>query len=345
MVQVLCQKELKQWFFSQRRHLPWRNDPSPYEVWVSEIMLQQTQVSVVIPYFNRWMARFPTISALAHAQVEEVIKMWEGLGYYSRARNLHEGAKYLLEKHQGKLPSNGANLEKVKGIGPYTKGAILSFAFKQKAAAIDGNVERILSRFYSLKEDVKLASTRKKMTSLLENFLPDNESWIVMEALIELGALICQKKPQCNICPLKSHCIANKQGNQEELPIKSKGPAIQKLFRWVALIQYKDEILLRKGKKGQVMADLYEFPYLESNEQDYTSNLTSKLDFALKLIYHKPLGATHHSFTRYKAHLSSHLLSTPQRKKIPEHHWVPISRISKLPFSSGHRRLLKYFIS
>ncbi|NRA90187.1 MAG: A/G-specific adenine glycosylase, partial [Simkaniaceae bacterium] len=138
---------IRKWFFKNRRNLPWRENPSPYEVWVSEIMLQQTQVSVVVPYFERWMNIFPTIEKLAGAPLEKVIKAWEGLGYYSRARNLHEGAKYLMEENGGELPSSAAELEKVKGIGPYTVGAILSFAYKQKRAAVDGNVLRVLARY------------------------------------------------------------------------------------------------------------------------------------------------------------------------------------------------------
>lgn len=140
--------KLKHWFEENKRNFPWRGKPSPYAVWVSEVMLQQTQASVVVPYFERWIVRFPSIEVLASASIEEVIKLWEGLGYYSRARSLHEGAKFLVEHHNGTLPSDPIALAKVKGLGPYTIGAILSFAFHQKAAAIDGNVTRVMSRFF-----------------------------------------------------------------------------------------------------------------------------------------------------------------------------------------------------
>src|SRR3990167_4180187 len=152
-MQPFDHESLKRWFFINRRILPWRENPSPYEVWVSEVMLQQTRVSVVIPYFNRWMKHFPTISDLAKASIEAIIKVWEGLGYYSRARNLHEGAKYLLQFHAGELPDSPEHLKKVRGLGPYTIGAIRSFAFKQKAAAIDGNVLRVIARYFSIMEE------------------------------------------------------------------------------------------------------------------------------------------------------------------------------------------------
>ena len=179
---------LKKWFLIEQRDLPWRKINDPYAIWISEIMLQQTQVAVVIPYYLKWMQRFPTIQALAEAESDEVIKMWEGLGYYSRARNLHAGARYLIEFFGGILPNNESDLAKIKGLGPYTIGALLSFAFHQKKAAVDGNVMRVMARCYELDDDIAKSKTQKKIRHLVEEILPEDESWIVNEALIELGA-------------------------------------------------------------------------------------------------------------------------------------------------------------
>lgn len=213
---------LKRWFQSTKRDLPWRCSPSPYVVWIAEIMLQQTQVSVVEPYFLRWMQQFPSIATLARATREEVIKAWEGLGYYSRARHIHAAAQYLMEKHEGKLPSRREDLEKVKGLGPYTVGAILSFAFHQKAAAVDGNVIRVLSRYFCVEDDVGKSGTKKQIWELAEKLLPDHEPWVVVEGLIELGATVCLKRPKCAECPINKSCLGFREGKQFSLPKKEK---------------------------------------------------------------------------------------------------------------------------
>ena len=309
-------ESLRTWFLNNRRDLPWRNDPTPYQVWVSEIMLQQTQVSVVIPYYNRWLETFPTIQTLASAPESQVIKLWEGLGYYSRARNLHKGAQYIVEHHQGKLPSDPQELLKIPGIGPYTQGAILSFAFHQKAPAIDGNVKRVLSR-YQLSPEITHVD------------LPDHRPWEVMEGLIELGALVCTKQPTCDQCPLYSTCKARSQGRQLDFPPKKKRPKTTHLQRKVQVILADDHLLVRKIPPGQVMAGLYEFPY-------------DPLSLNLEKV--KELPEVTHTFTRYKAKLTPTLYRA-ERKKLPSHCWVSLQEIKTLPFSSGHKKVLCHALS
>ena len=192
---------VQHWFLQSQRSFPWREDRSPYSVWISEVMLQQTQARVVIDYYQRWMKKFPDIEHLARAPLEEVIKQWEGLGYYVRARNLHKAAQYLVEHHQGIFPSSRELLEKIPGIGPYTVGAILSFAFHQKAAAVDGNVIRVLTRLFAMQEEVQTQSSKKWLWKCAENLLPEKEPWILVEGLIELGATVCTLKPKCSQCP------------------------------------------------------------------------------------------------------------------------------------------------
>ncbi len=257
-------QQLNDWFLEHQRELPWRENKTPYRVWISEVMLQQTQVAVVIPYFNSWMQKFPTLAALAEASLEEVIKAWEGLGYYSRARNLHKAAQMVMKEFQGELPKTAEELDRLPGFGPYTIGAVLSFAFQKRAPAVDGNVVRVLSRFFASDKD---CSQRQHYEELTLSVLTEKEPWVTMEGLIELGAKVCQRTPKCSECPLLEECQAYRQGKTEDFPIKRKRPATICLERQVAIIRCNDEILVRQEKEGKVMAGLYEFPYALLNEK------------------------------------------------------------------------------
>lgn len=306
-------------------------------------MLQQTQVAVVIPYFEKWMATFPTIEALAKAPVESVLKCWEGLGYYSRARNLHQAASQILDHYAGELPSSQEALENIKGIGAYTQGAIRSFAFKQKAAAVDGNVLRVLSRFLALEEPIDQPKVKKKLEAYAASILPESEPWLISEGLIELGATVCSKKAHCTACPLRKECLAYRHGKVQLLPIKAKRTETIFLKRAVAVVVCDGRYLLQKGSQGKVMADLYEFPYLE---MDATGNEELMRQFeqalGLRLTYIKPLKTEEHSFTRYKVQLFPHLMEAQQGQSPL---WIEKEKLGELPFSSGHRRILTGLLS
>ena len=336
---------LKRWFSQHKRRLPWRENCSPYAVWISEVMLQQTQVAVVIPYFKKWISLFPTVQALARASKEEVIKAWEGLGYYSRARHLHEGARYLTQVHKGEVPEDESSLRRVKGIGPYTVGAIRSFAFKKKAVAIDANVLRVVSRLFALEDPIQSQKMRKKVTQILTPLLPDDEPWAIMEGLIELGALVCQKKPRCRDCPLISNCLSYQTGKTHHIPKLGKKVPVTVLHRLVCIIRTSHYLLLKRGRKGNVMADLFEFPYLEASEPiDDITTWSDRVEreFPLALSHQGSLPTLSHSFTRYKAFLYPHIFLTPHLLNIPLHQWVPIDEIDEKPFSSGHKRVLTH---
>lgn len=335
---------LRRWFLETQRDMPWRGSPTPYQVWVSEIMLQQTQVKVVIPYFERWMERFPNIQTLAEASIEEVIKLWEGLGYYSRARNLHLGAQQVLQEFGGKLPNNAEDLAKIKGIGPYTVGAILSFAFHQKAAAVDGNVQRVLARLFRITDDFSKGATLKKIWGIAEDILPEQEPWIINEALIELGATVCTRAPQCQKCPLRSSCQSYAHGDAAEIPFKSKKVTIENLYRAVAVIVCEGKLLLRKGDKGAIMSDLHEFPYFPCDPQpEMPQALVSNVPF--KLSHVETLPTVIHGFTRYQATLFPAHFTAKNCFPYPNHIWVPIDQIHTLAFSSGHRKILQHFMN
>lgn len=334
---------LKEWFVAHRRVLPWRESHTPYRVWISEVMLQQTQVAVVIPYFERWMQAFPTIQVLAHASLEQVIKCWEGLGYYSRARNLHLAAKKIVEHYGGELPADSDALTEIPGIGPYTRGAILSFAFQQKAAAVDGNVLRVLSRFLACQEEIDLPHVKKRLSTYAEEMLPNEEPWLVSEGLIELGALVCGKKTKCEHCPLQRDCGAYRHHLQDVLPKKRARRSIIELIRQVAVIHCEGRYAVHKGERGKLMADLYEFPYLElalkGGEGASALTLQFESAFGVQLNYQKPLPVQQHSFTRYRASLFPHLLEA--LCPTSDYLWKTMEEIVLLPFSSGHKRILE----
>ncbi len=332
------QQKVRGWFRKAKRSLPWRESPTPYRVWISEVMLQQTQVAFVLPYYRRWLERLPTIKALADAPLDEVIKLWEGLGYYSRARNLHAGAQQVLADYGGELPADAASLSKIKGLGSYTVGAILSFAFRQKAAAVDGNVIRVLTRFFAIGEDVSKPKVVEGLREVTLAILPDEQPWEVMEGLIELGATICRRKPDCLACPIREDCRGYEEGRPELYPYKSKKQAITLLERSVAVVEAEGHLLLRRGEEGRVMADLYEFPYLPKGEGVFEE----LLGLSLKRL--RGLPEVRHTFTRYRARLYPEVFEGA-RQSVDGYEWIPLSVVGKLPFSSGHKKVLGHYTS
>lgn len=337
-------KRLKNWFLNERRDLPWRNNPNPYEIWVSEVMLQQTQVAVVIPYFERWMHRFPTVQSLANARLDEVIKLWEGLGYYSRARCLHEGAKFVVQHYQGQLPAEEEALKKIKGLGPYTIAAILSFAFHKRAAAVDGNVIRVLSRFFQIEEDITKNKTINHLREIALQILPDEESWIQNEGLIELGATLCKKKPNCLECPLRSDCKSYATGSVDRLPFKSTKFKTEYLYRSVPVIICDHKILIKRGQKGKIMSDLHEFPFFETNKNGWTAKklaeeVTQQLSLKIDLI--DQLEVVKHSFTKYQVRLNPILFKCNNLNAVEGYMWLSYEVLKQLAFSSGHRRIFE----
>lgn len=225
------QRDLVDWYKMNQRDLPWRADQDPYKVWVSEIMLQQTRVDTVIPYFNRFLGLFPTLEALAEADEEKVLKAWEGLGYYSRVRNLQTAVKEVAEQYGGRVPDTPEDISKLKGVGPYTAGAILSIAYGVPEPAVDGNVMRVLSRILLIEEDIGKAKSRTLFEKAVRELISKEDPSSFNQALMELGALICTpKSPACLICPVHEHCRAFEQGRQRELPVKEKK---QKFVMWI----------------------------------------------------------------------------------------------------------------
>ncbi len=261
------QHHLLTWYQHNKRDLPWRRDKNPYHIWVSEIMLQQTKVDTVIPYYQNFINHFPSPNQLSSAPEEKVLKAWEGLGYYSRARNLHKGVQEVQEKYHGKVPDERDKIMKIAGIGPYTAGAILSIAYNKRVPAVDGNVMRVISRIFNLFDDIAKAKTRVKIERIVEKLIPKDKPGDFNQALMELGALIClPKSPQCLLCPVLELCEGRIEGNQEKLPIKAKKKAPKTIHRISLLIEIKDEIVLVKRPSEGLLANMWELPSLESSK-------------------------------------------------------------------------------
>ena len=249
------------WYQKQEKILPWKQDKEPYHIWVSEIMLQQTRIEAVKKYYTKFMKELPTIHDLAIVPEEKLLKLWEGLGYYSRARNLKKAAIQIEQEYNGKIPTSYTELLKLSGIGEYTAGAITSISYKEKVPAVDGNVLRVVSRVIASKEDVLLPETKRKITKKLLEIMPD-EPGDFNEGLMELGEKICLPNtvPLCETCPIQKFCIANKENLTNEIPVRVKKQKRKIENKTVFILKYKNEIAIRKREKIGILANLYEFP-------------------------------------------------------------------------------------
>ena len=249
------------WYQKQEKLLPWKQDKEPYHIWVSEIMLQQTRIEAVKKYYTRFMKELPTIQDLAVVPEEKLLKLWEGLGYYSRAKNLKKAAIQIQENNHGKMPTSYVELLKLPGIGEYTAGAIASISYNEKVPAVDGNVLRVVSRVLASKEDVLLPETKKKITNKLLEIMPD-EAGDFNEGLMELGEKVCLPNtvPLCATCPIQEFCMANKENLTNEIPVRAKKQKRKIENKTVFILKYKNEIAIRKREKTGILANLYEFP-------------------------------------------------------------------------------------
>lgn len=254
-----------------RRDLPWRRTGDPYAIWVSEIMLQQTRVQTVIPYFERWLERFPTVSALAEAPLDQVLAAWSGLGYYSRARNLHRGAREVVARYDGALPGRAAELRNLPGVGRYTAGAIASIAFGEPAPLVDGNVARVLARVYAVDDDVKSTAGQKALWALAERLVPETAPGDFNQGLMELGATVCTPtSPQCLVCPLAALCRARAQGRTAELPVmprRKRAGELPRLDLIAAWVERRGRLLLARRRADGLYGGLWELPSAPTPKQ------------------------------------------------------------------------------
>lgn len=251
------------WFQAYGRDLPWRHSPTPYQVWVSEIMLQQTQVVTVIPYYQRWMERFPNVYSLAEANIDDVLTLWAGLGYYRRARYLHEGARVIVKDYDGKFPQTPDKLHKIPGIGPYTAGAIASFAFGQNVPAVDGNAERVLSRYFGIFGDLTRGEAKKRLHETATTLAKLGNAPSINQAIMDLGASCCARTAQCATCPVHANCYALTHGMTDALPQKKQATDKYDEYRVALKLTLPDQkLLLARRKPHILLGGLWEYPMI-----------------------------------------------------------------------------------
>lgn len=345
------QSDLIEWFASEQRDLPWRKDRDPYKVWVSEIMLQQTRVDTVIPYFNRFLEYFPTIEALANADAEKVLKAWEGLGYYSRVRNLQSAVREVHEKYSGKVPDSPEGISALKGVGPYTAGAILSIAYGKPEPAVDGNVMRVLSRILLIWDDIAKPSSRKIFEEAVRSLISHENPSFFNQALMELGALICTPTtPSCLLCPVREHCQAFHEGVQNELPVKSKKKKQRNVQLAAGIFtDEKGRILIRKRPGSGLLANLWEFPTVELNLdfQRQRNQLAEHFEetYGINPVIDKTVGQIDHVFSHliwniqvFSASFSGEVIETPQLKLVSE------KEIKEYAFPVPYQKMLRQYL-
>jgi len=260
-------QRLLEWYVPEDRPLPWKNESDPYRIWLSEIILQQTRVKQGIPYYERFIKAYPTVCDLARAPEDEVMKHWEGLGYYSRARNMMVAARTICHNYQGNFPNTYEDIRALKGVGDYTAAAIASFAFNLPHAVLDGNVYRVLARFFGIDQPTNTTQAKKLFTELAHQLLASNQADRYNQAIMDFGATLCTpKKPDCASCPLQTHCVAYQTSRVDQLPQrKPKAPRRIRYFHFL-LFNYDNQIIIRRREKKDVWQKLYEFPLLETTQ-------------------------------------------------------------------------------
>lgn len=336
--------KLLRWYDENARSLPWRSAPTPYKVWVSEIMLQQTQVETVIPYFQRFIQRFPDLPSLAMAEESEVLQVWEGLGYYSRARNLHKAARLIVADYAGQIPADVAALKSLPGIGAYTAGAIASIAFGDPEPALDANIRRVTIRLLDLHEPPR-SKTDAKLWEFARQILPTSRIGDYNQALMDLGSAVCTPtNPQCQPCPLKSDCLAFQHGTQSELPVRKLKVKVPHKLVVAAVITRGSEVLLARRPADGMLGNLWEYPggSVPENTSDLSGGLLALLEarFGLSVEVKSQLGVFKHAYTHFRITLHAFTCQLPDANKIllpPGFAWVKIAELSEFPMGKVAR--------
>jgi A/G-specific adenine glycosylase len=360
-IQRMIRRRILKWYGRRRRDLPWRRSCDPYRVWISEIMLQQTQVETVKPYFRRFVRRFPSIRSLAKAPADAVMKAWEGLGYYARARNLHRAAKTISADFGGRLPETPEELMKLPGIGRSTAGAISSIAFGRAAPVLDGNIGRVLCRVFRVRSNLTGSRTRKKLWTLAEELLLANRPFGGPEhsrtgspgdfnqALMDLGATVCiPRNPHCGVCPLATVCLARAHGEQDKLPVKTKRKPTPHYDVAVGIIRRGKRLLIDRRKPEGLLGGLWEFPggkrkEDESLEACLAREIGEELGIRVKVLC--PLMSVPHAYTHFRITLHvyecRYVSGRPRAIGCAEWRWVRPDELDRYAFPSANRKVIE----
>ena len=343
----LLGKALLFWFGERKRDLPWRKTRDPYAIWVSEIMLQQTQVATVIPYFEKFLKSFPTVGALAVADEQEVLKLWQGLGYYRRARHMHQAAKIIIADFDGVFPTNPESLSRLPGLGRYTRNAVLSQAFDTKLPILEANTKRVLARLFALSLDVDSSAGNKFLWEAAEEILPESDIGAFNQGMMELGSLVCTvTQPKCNSCPLSFLCIAKRSDLVAELPIKKKKVVVTPVRELATVLVNKQKILLGKRPVGQRWAGLWEVPHDNAEEGDDETkalNIISKKYASLVAKKYREIGEVIHPVTRFKITVKvfiGEVVGKEASDYYEELAWVCLGDLEKYPKSSPQSKII-----
>jgi A/G-specific adenine glycosylase len=352
-MQATIAKNLLQWYQNAARRLPWRGVSDSYLVWVSEIMLQQTRVETVIPYYERWIQRFPTLQSLADADEQEVLSVWEGLGYYSRARNMQRAARQVVRQFGGQLPADRRLLEKLPGIGRYTAGAIASIAFGLDEAALDGNIRRVYARLFDLDIPVQSKEGVDKLWSIAAEQLPYGQAGDYNQALMDLGAMIClPRAPRCEICPLNAQCLANSRGTQALRPVLAEKKQTPHWKVTAAVIWQKGKVLLAQRPANGLLGGLWEFPggKVEQGES-FEAGLKREIceELAAEIEVGEPFGVYRHAYTHFKVTLHAFTCrlrdgETPQPIEASQLVWAEIAELENYPMGKIDRQIARRIV-
>lgn len=348
-IKSLLNRRLLAWYRRNQRALPWRETCDPYRIWISEIMLQQTQVDMVIPYYHRFLKSFPSVSSLARAPQQKVLKAWENLGYYSRARNLHAAAKIISEKFNGRIPDTFEEIKTLPGIGQYTAGAILSIAYGQAYPAVDGNIRRILCRLFAIRKPVDDALEQKPLQTLAASLIPVKHPGDFNQALMDLGATICKpKNPDCSHCPVANLCQARIHDLQNVLPVMVKSPAIPHRQAAAAVIQNsKGMLLVVQRPSTGLLASLWKLPggFIQKDENMEDSLRQSvKEELGISIRPGKHLASVNHTYTHFRVTLHAYecrlLKGIPKALGCQNLQWASPTDLKKLPMSKIDRMVV-----
>ncbi|MBC1493256.1 A/G-specific adenine glycosylase [Listeria booriae] len=297
---IAFRKSLIDWYETNKRILPWRENTEAYRIWVSEIMLQQTKVDTVMPYFDRFMEWFPTMKDFADAPEERILKAWEGLGYYSRVRNLQTAMKTVVYEMNGIVPNDLERILALKGVGPYTAGAVLSIAYEKAEPAVDGNVMRVISRVLEIDEDIMKQKTRKTFEKALYTLIDPDKPGEFNQGLMEIGALVCTpKKPMCLICPLQSFCEAHQKGEEEKYPVKIKKTKVKKVFLSSVIVkQGEEQFIIEQRPDTGLLANLWQFPTVPKTDNQEALKLAFLQEYGIELqLESEPITHVKHIFS------------------------------------------------
>ena len=339
MLENIAQPLLK-WYDKNKRTLPWRDKNNAYYTWVSEIMLQQTRVEAVKPYFQRFIRELPDVASLAVAPEERIVKLWEGLGYYSRVRNMQKAAIQVMEKYNGKLPEDFETLLSLRGIGRYTAGAISSIAYGHKVPAVDGNVLRVYSRLTESREDIMKQSVRKSVEDQLKEIMPGDRPGDFNQAVMEIGAVVCvpNGKAKCEVCPLGEFCMARKHGTMEELPVKAPKKARKVENRTVLVIQDGTATAIRRRPPEGLLAGLYEIPNMEGHLTQKEA-LTQVKNIGLEPLRIEPLPDAKHIFSHIEWRMCAYRIAVASLEEARHQDFLFVEKKNPTENMQSHLRL------